>query len=143
VGCSLAPLDTKQTKIALIKSPKLKFQDIAYIQHNKDNIELELYSAGVAVGKIAIGYMVCTNEGCITKERFNQEFFGVNYPKDTLENILRAQPIFNGKNLQKKGTGFVQHIRGEGYDIIYKVSSFQTFFKDRKNHIIIKLKDLK
>ena len=142
-GCSLKQLDQKETKIALIKSPKIRYNDIAYLKHNDDTIELQMYNAGVGIGKISIGYMVCIKDGCITKSRFNKEFLEQHYPDDILKHILLAQPIYNAKNLQKTQQGFIQRIKTPFSDIVYRVTQKEIFFKDKKNHIIIKLKDVK
>ncbi len=141
-GCSVKNFSSKESKIVIIKSPKLRFSDIGYIKHDGEAIELEFYSAGVAVETISVDNLVCVHDGCMSKGAFNAEYLNASYPSDTLENILMRRPIYGGKNLVKNDAGFEQHIRNEDVDIIYRVKDDAVFFKDRKNRIIFKLKNI-
>jgi hypothetical protein len=78
----------------------------------------------------------------MSKSSFNEKYLNKAYPDDTIKNILMSKPIFSGKNLQKTNFGFIQKIKSKDYNIIYKVSKNETYFKDKKNHIIFKLKDM-
>jgi len=67
-----------------------------------------------------------------------------NYPKDTLERIFRAKPVFNGKNVEKKRNGFTQKLLMPGkYDIEYTVFNNETVFRDTINKILIKIKRMR
>lgn len=140
-ACSTKNYETTKTKLIVIKSPKIKFSDLGYVRHNDNDIELELFMAGKSIQKISINHLVCTNDGCMSKNGFNQEYLNENYPDDILQNILLAKPIYNEQNLEKTDTGFEQHISSLHVEISYKVSQNQIFFKDRKNNIIFKIKD--
>ena len=143
-ACSIKNYETTKTKIVIIKSPKLKFSDVGYIRNSNDAIELELFSAGVAIEKITINHLVCVNSGgCMSKSGFNEDYLSASYPSDILQNILLAKPIYDAKGMQKTDVGFEQYIKDKTVDIKYKVTKNVTFFKDRKNHIIIKIKDIK
>jgi hypothetical protein len=141
-GCSFKDYNHKKTNIVVIRSPRLKFNDIGYLQNNESSVKLDLYNAGVALESITINHLVCFKKGCITKSSFNKEYLNKAYPDDILKNILLKKPIFNGKNIVKKDNGFFQKIKSKDYDITYKVSNKEIYFKDKKNRIIFKLKEI-
>jgi hypothetical protein len=140
-ACSVKEYKQTQSKIIIIKSPKIKFADLGYIRNSEDSIELELFMAGKSIKKIAINHLVCVDEGCMSKSGFNKEYLNSSYPNDLMQNLLLSKPIYDGLGLEKTDDGFEQNIKNEDVDIRYKVDSKTTFFKDRKNKIIFKTKD--
>jgi len=142
-ACSTKNYEITKTKIVIIKSPQIKFSDLGYLRNSDKDIQLELFMAGKSIQKININHLICVNEGCLTKSGFNADYLNENYPDDILQNILLARPIYDGKNLKKIKNGFIQKISSLHVEIIYKVTQNQVFFKDKKNHIIFKLKDTK
>ena len=63
------------------------------------------------------------------------------YPDNTLENIFRGKPLFNGIGLEKKGTKFTQKVAKEDkYNIEYTVLNNEIIFRDTINSILIKVK---
>jgi hypothetical protein len=142
-ACSTKNYEQTKTKLLTIKTKQFRFSDIAYLRHTQSDLELELFMAGQVFKKITINHLICvSDEGCMGKESFNEEFLSAAYPADLLQNVLLAKPIFLGKNLEKNENGFVQHIVSPQYEIVYRVENKKIYFKDRKNHILIKLKDL-
>ena len=139
-GCSTRQPTQKESWIVLIKSPKLKFNDIGYILKNDDSVELQLYSAGNAVESFSVNHLICTQSGCMRKSSFNEEYLNKAYDEEILKDLLMRRPIFGGKNLQRTEDGFRQHIVSDAYDITYRVSAKELYFKDRKNRILFKLK---
>lgn len=142
-ACSVKNYELTQTKVIIIKSPKIKFADIGYIRNTNKAIELELYIAGNPIEKFTINHLICTHEGCMSKSGFNADYLHASYPDDILQNILLGREIYDAKNKQKTKTGFEQKIQTELLDIKYRVSEQEIFFKDRKNKIIFKIKDIK
>lgn len=140
-ACSTKNYDKTETKIIIIKSPKIKFSDLGYVRSSDEKIELELFIAGTCIESITVNHLICTSEGCMSKSGFNEDYLNPSYPDDTLQNILLARPIYDEENLQKTADGFNQHIQNQHVDIAYKVDSHVTLFKDRKNNIIFKIKD--
>lgn len=140
-ACSTINYDKTETKIIIIKSPKIKYADIGYIRNSGNNIELELFMAGKSIRSITVNHLICTDEGCMSKSSFNKDYLNEAYPEETLQNVLLAKPIYDSVNLQKTADGFEQNIRDEHVDISYKTDSHVTFFKDTKNSIILKIKD--
>jgi hypothetical protein len=140
-ACSVKEYEHTQTKIIIIKSPKIKFADVGYIRNSGETIELELFIAGKNIEKITVNHLICTSEGCMSKSGFNKDYLSEAYPDDTLQNILLSRAIYEGKNLTKTSDGFEQNIKDEHVDILYKVNRHVIYFKDTKNNIIFKIKD--
>jgi hypothetical protein len=140
-ACSIKNYEHTKTKIITIKSPKIRFADIGYIRNSGKSIELELFVAGKAIEKIAINHLVCTNDGCMSKKGFNEEYLNAAYPDDILQNILLGRKIYDGRNLVITKYGFRQKIKTENVDLFYKAERGVVYFKDRKNKIILKFKD--
>ena len=140
-ACSVKNYETTQTKLIIIKSPKIKFADIGYLRNTQNSIELEMFIAGQAIEKITINHLICVREGCMSKSGFNEQYLHHSYPDDILQNIFLAQEIYNGENRLKKDDGFSQQIQTKDVSIFYEVNSEYTLFKDTKNKIIIKIKD--
>ena len=141
-ACSIKNYEHSEAKIVTIKSPKIKFSDIGYVRHTDDAIELELFVAGHVFQKIHINRMICVKDGCMRKHSFNKAYLNASYPDDILQNIILGHAIYEKKNLHKLKDGFTQIIKNRNVAIKYRVNSHEHFFKDRKNHIIIKIKDL-
>mgnify|MGYP001172763461 CR=1 FL=1 len=142
-ACSVKNYEITQTKVIIIKTKKFKFADLGYVRNTEDSIELELFVASKAIEKISINHLICTSEGCMKKSSFNKEYLHQSYPSDILQNILLANAIYDGKNRVQTESGFEQKIVDENADIVYRVSENETFFKDKKNKIIFKIKDAK
>ncbi len=141
-ACSVTNYEHTQTKIIIIKSPLIKFADVGYIRNSDDEVSLELFSAGVRVEEITINHLICVSDGCMSKGGFNKEYLHNEYPDDTLQDILLARPIFDGKALIKTEDGFEQKIKTKHIDITYRVNKRRTFFKDKRNRIILNIKEL-
>ena len=142
-ACSIKNYEHTQTKIIIIKSPKIKFADIGYIRNSDKAVELELFFAGQAIEKISVNHLICTSEGCMSKSGFNEDYLNAAYPDEIMQNILLGNEIYEGKNRLKTDDGFMQEIKTNNVDIKYSVNSHQIFFKDKKNRIIFKIKDIK
>jgi hypothetical protein len=139
-GCSVRHYDHTEPKILIIKSPKIKFADLAYLRNTDDAIEVELFVAGKSIEKITINHLICVNAGCLSKSAFNEEYLHASYPSDILQNILLSKPIYEGEGMSKTAGGFEQNIVNEDVSINYRVNAATTFFTDRKNHITFKMK---
>jgi len=140
-ACSVKDYEYTQTKVIIIKSPKIKFSDLGYLRNSSQSIELELFIAGKAIEKISVNNLICVKDGCMSKSSFNEDYLNETYPNDILQNILLAQPIYQSKNKVLSSDGFEQYIKDENVNIKYVVKKNSTFFKDVKNKIIFKIKD--
>ena len=142
-ACSVKNYENTQSKLIIIKSPKIKFADLGYIRNSDKAVELELFVAGKVIEKFSVNHLICVSDGCMSKSGFNKDYLNKAYPDEILQNILLGHEIYDGKNRIKTQDGFEQIIENENVNIIYKVSSNVIFFKDRKNKIIFKIKDTK
>ena len=140
-GCGAKPFVHENAATIIMKTPKIKFADTGYVRSNEDVVSLELFSAGLAVGRFEIENLICVDgEGCMRKSSFNEEYLSEHYPDTLMENILRSKPIYNGTNLLQSDHGFEQQIMDKYVDIHYKVTERQIYFKDRTNSVLIKIK---
>ena len=141
-ACSIKEYEYTKSKLIIIKSPQIKFADLGYIRNTAETIEVELFMAGKSIKKIEINHLVCVDEGCMSKSGFNEDYMHPSYPDDLLQNILLGMPIYDKLNLEKTEDGFAQKIKNENVYIKYKVDNKQIFFKDLRNKIIFKIKEL-
>ena len=142
-GCSTKHYSVSEPKIITLKTPKLKFADTGYIRHDDTSVEVELFTAGVAVEKISIDSLVCMSSGCISEEAFVKEYLYPDYPSDTMRNLLLGKDIFQGRGKEEMCDGrLFQFIRNDEMDIIYRRGKGEIYFKDRLNSLIIKINDL-
>ena len=142
-GCSAKHYSISIPKMITIKSPKLKFSDTGYIRYEGDAVEVELFTAGVAVEKISIDNKVCVSAGCMSEEAFVKEYLYDGYPKDTMRRILQGEPIFNGEGKDETcGGTLYQYIRNDDMDIMYRRKGNEILFKDRLNGLMVKINDI-
>ena len=76
------------------------------------------------------------------KSSFNKEFLYSAYPDDLLQNVILGRSIYDAKNRVKTENGFEQKIEDSDVNIIYRVSSQGIYFKDKKNHILFKIRSV-
>jgi len=142
-GCATKQYQKSEQIILTLKTTPLKFSDQAYFRKDATSVELELFSAGVAVEKFNIEDKICTNAGCISKSDFNAKYLSPFYEDDILKMILLGRPIFNGRNLVRTADGFEQSInRVFKYNIIYRVNKKKIYFKDRARDLLVKIQKL-
>lgn len=134
-----------QTHSAFIvwKSPSFRYADMGFISDDGRTLKVEIYGSGTALMRLKIGEQsICMSQfECMSKGDFNQKLLSPHYPEDTLENIFRAKPIFDGAGLTQKRNGFTQKIKkNQAYEIEYSVLNNQTVFRDTINKILIKVR---
>jgi len=143
-GCSSKQYTLSEPKLIVLKTPKLKFADMGYLRRDGDAVEVELFTAGVAVEKISIDRQVCVTSGCMSEEEFTKTYLYEGYPRDTMRNILFGRDIFEGKGKSELCNGTLyQYIRNEDIDFVYRRKPSEIYFKDRLNGIMIKIADVK
>ncbi|MBV5335361.1 MAG: hypothetical protein JZU49_06100 [Sulfuricurvum sp.] len=143
-GCATKHYSISTPKMIVIKSPKLKYADMGYLRYEGDAVEMELFTAGVAVEKISIDKQVCVSAGCMSEEAFVSEYLYKDYPRDTMRRVLQGEPIFDGNGTSESCGGVkIQNIRNDEMDIVYRRSSSETFFKDRLNGLMIKISEIR
>jgi len=145
-GCTaknLVKKENQESAFIVLKIPSIKYAGMGFIYKSDSFVKVEIYSMGQAIMSLDInGMNVCMSTfKCMEKKDFNAKMLSANYPDTLLENIFRGKPIFDGENLEKNSTGFIQHIvKDNKYDIEYSVSSKESRFHDKKNKILIKIK---
>ncbi len=145
---SCAGKGAKQQESAFIvmKTSRIKFADMGFIYSNLLGVKIEIYASGQPLVDLSIdSENICLSLlKCMDKKQFNEEVLVAEYPATLLENIFKAEPIFEGKNLKKIEGGFEQKITKEGfYDISYSVVSGKRSFRDKINKILIKVREQK
>lgn len=141
-GCSSKHYSISEPKIITIKTPKLKFADMGYVRREGDAVEVEIFTAGVAVEKISIDSQVCVSSGCMSEEAFTKAYLYEGYPADTMRNILLGRDIFGGKGKSEMCNGTLyQYIRNDDMDFVYRRKSSEIYFRDHLNGIMIKIAD--
>ncbi len=142
-ACSIKNYTHSSSKFLIIKTDKLKFSDLAYVKNSANSVRLELFVAGNNIQNIKINNLICLNEGCMLRSSFNCKYLSENYPDTILQNIVLGQVIYDKKNFKKIDHGFEQKIQNSNVDILYKVTENEIYFKDEKNKILFKIKDIK
>jgi len=145
-ACAEKQYIEQNSALIVFKTPTFKYADMGFVYENSDEVKVEIYGSGQALMTLMISEdKICMSLlECMGKEAFNASVLSMNYPKDILEEIFRAKPIFGGKKLEKNRNGFTQKIvNSNKYSIEYSVLNNQTLFRDTINHILIKIKRMK
>jgi len=145
-ACAGKHYSKQESAYIVFKTPTVKHADMGFIYASKEDIKIELYSAGQPVMALEVSpSSVCMSLfECMDKSAFNTAVLSHNYPADILDRIFRAEAIMGGKNKQMVRNGFTQKIsQTNKYEIIYTVLNNQTIFRDTINNIVIKIKRLK
>ena len=136
-GCAIKRPTISQPVAFVFKTPNLKIAATGFLYKNS-HIKLQGYSGANPIFTLLLTKRVCINDRCMSYESFNKLVLSPTYPPQLIRNILLAKPIFNGKNLQKSQRGFEQRVDS----ILYRVKDRVVYFKDKKNAILIKIKEL-
>ena len=136
-GCAIKRPTISQPVAFVFKTPNLKIAATGFLYKNA-HIKLQGYSGANPIFTLLLTKRVCINSRCMSYESFNKLVLSPTYPPQLIRNILLAKPIFNGKNLQKSQRGFEQRVDS----ILYRVKDRVVYFKDKKNAILIKIKEL-
>ncbi|WP_024954893.1 hypothetical protein [Sulfurospirillum arcachonense] len=144
IGCTTTiPYTSSKAYYMVIKNPKIALADTGFVKKDDTRLNLQIFSASSPIFDLHVENQVCLNAICFAKEAFNYEFFNFRHYENFIEELFNLQPIYNQKNIQKNENGFEQRIKTNSYDITYKVENNNLYFKDKKNGILIKLKELK
>ncbi len=140
VGCAGRYYEEPQPALIVLRSPVLKYADMGFVYRGKRSIKVQIYGAGRPVFTLTAGKRVCVDSGCMSEKEFYKKYMHTDYPAGTLAAIFSKRPIFGGEGLEEEGDKRVQHIEEEGkFDIIYTFDSTSARFRDRLNHILIKI----
>jgi len=143
IGCApKIQYTSSQAFFIVIKNSKIAIADVGFIKKNKDNLNLQIFSASTPIFELIVSDDICIDSLCMDKKSFNAEFFEKVHYETFITELLNFQPIYDEKNIIKTDKGFSQNIKTESFDIKYKVENETLYFKDKKNKILIKLRKL-
>jgi hypothetical protein len=143
-GCAYKrPYTSSKPYYIVIKSPQMAVAATGFIKKDNTRLNLQLFSAGTVLLDLHVEENVCSRYVCLSRESFNKEFFGVRHYEEFIDELFNLKPIYGEKNLEKLKNGFEQKIVTNSYDITYRVENENLYFKDKKNKILIKLRELK
>ena len=133
--------DTK-SYVTTFKTKQFSFADTGFMREENGVIDLQILALGKPLLTLKIADDICVDHFCRTKEEFNANYLSRYYPEDLINQVLMAQPIMEKKGYRETSNGFLQRIKAPHYDIKYKITPGSIYFKDLKNGIIIKLREL-
>jgi len=143
-SCTTPLIEKQESAFIVMKTAKMRYADMGFISNSGSKVKVEIYASGQPLVKFEInGMNICMSTfECMDKKDFNEKFLSSHYPNTVLENIFKAEPIFDRENLVKKEQGFTQKLTKDGlYDISYSVSGNQRVFRDKTNKILIKVRE--
>ena len=143
-ACTGVQPEKQESAFIVMKTSTFKYADMGFISNSPSKIKVEIYGAGQPLMNLEINAMnVCMSTfQCMEKKEFNEKVLHASYPETVLENIFRAKPIFNKKNVVETKDGFSQKLTKEKeYDISYSVKGNQRIFRDTLNKILIKVRE--
>ena len=145
-GCTAKQLvkeKNQESALITLKTPTMRYSDQGFIYKGSEFVKVEIYSMGQPILSLDINAInICMSLfECMEKSEFNAKVLHASYPPTLLENIFKAQPIFNRENLVQNSNGFTQTLQKEGeYNISYSVTNNARTFRDTINKILIKVK---
>lgn len=143
-GCSFKnPYMSSKSYHVVIKNKQIALSDTGFIKKDSKRFNLQLFSAGTPVLDLLIKDDVCLDYVCVSKEKFNSDFFGYSHYKTFVDDLFNFKPIYNGKSLKKLKNGFNQSLKTKHYDVFYEIKEDSLYFKDKQNRVLIKLKEIR
>ena len=144
IGCAYKIHYTSSTPYyVVIKNSSISMADTGFIKRDKSRFNLQLFSASTPIFNLHVDDDVCLDYVCLSQQNFNKKFFGINHYKGFIDELFNFKPIYGKKNLKKNKNSFEQKLKTDSYDITYRVEEGRLYFRDSKNRVLIKLKELK
>lgn len=143
-GCATKQeITSSETYIITIKNKQIALSDTGFINQGKDYTNVQIFSAGSVLFNLEMmGNNICLDGRCMDKLAFNQQFFQEEHYAKLMQEIIAKQPIYEGKNLHQTSNGFDQELELPNSHLIYKVEGSNLTFRDMKNGILMRLKQL-
>ena len=142
-GKQLIKEKNQESALIVIKTANMRYSDMGFIYKRDALVKIEIYSMGQPLLSLDINAMnICMSTfECMEKKEFNRKMLHASYPATLLENIFKAQPIFNREGIEENSNGFTQKIKkDEEYEITYSVISGKRTFRDKINKIKIEVR---
>ena len=143
-GCATKQeITSSETYVITIKNKQIALSDTGFINQGKDYTNVQIFSAGSVLFNLEImGNNICLDGRCLDKRAFNQQFFQEEHYAGLMQEIIAKQPIYERKNLKQTPSGFEQEFELPTSHIVYKVEGSNLTFRDTKNGIVLRLKQL-
>lgn len=143
-GCATKiPIISSDTYLITIKNKQMALSDTGFLNHGKDYVNVQIFSAGAVLFNLEAQENICLDGRCTSRTEFNKLFFEHLHYEAMINDILEMKPLYNGKNKVSIEGGFEQELDLPNSYISYKVQNKSLIFRDSKNGILIKLKELK
>ena len=143
-GCATkVPITSSDTYLITIKNKQMALSDTGFINQGKNYTNVQIFSAGAVLFNLEVKEDVCLDGRCTSRMEFNKLFFEHPHYEAMIIDVLEMKPLYEGKNKVTIEGGFEQELDLAGSHISYKVQNKSLYFKDSKNGILIKLKELK
>lgn len=142
VGCTPKKPLLSKSFLVVLKTKELRFADTAFVNIWEKEAEISAYVVGKNALEIHFGGNVCVDGICMDKKEFNSRFLHYTYYNNLFLDVLKKKRLSLDGDFADTDDGFVQKAENKNFNIIYQVSKKEVFFRDRKNNIIIKLKEL-
>lgn len=143
-GCATKmSITSSNTYLVSIKNKQIAFSDTGFLNYGKEYANLQILSAGTALFNLEVSQSVCLDGKCTDHLSFNKLFFNQEHYEGMIGELLMMKPIYDGQNCVITNDGFEQKIDLPNSHIIYTVHQKNLYFKDSKNGILMKLKELK
>jgi hypothetical protein len=142
-GCAAKRYETARPALIVMKTPALRYADQGFVYRKKGRVKIQVYQSGRAVMTLSVGKRVCLNHACMAESDFYRKYLHAPYPPGTLAAVLSYRPIYGGESMTCRGDVCRQRIERDGRcDIIYDFDARHARFRDRLNHILIKITEL-
>lgn len=143
-GCATKQeITSSETYVITIKNKQIALSDTGFINQGKDYTNVQIFSAGSVLFNLEImGNNICLDGRCLDKLAFNQQFFQEEHYAGLMQEIIAKQPIYEKKNLKQTSNGFEQELELSNSHLVYKVEGSNLTFRDTKNGIVLRLKQL-
>ena len=123
----------------IIKTEDIAIADSGFVKKADGYKSIEIFTVGKLALHVELSNDACINGYCTDRLDFNRRFFGYKHYTNLLDDILDKKEIYNGVGKVETKNGFEQKIKTKQYDIVYRVTQNSIYFKDKTNHILIKL----
>lgn len=143
-GCATkTPITSSDTYLISIKNKQLALSDTGFINQGKDYTNVQIFSAGTILFNLEVQDDICLDGRCTSRTEFNKLFFEHPHYEAMINDVLEMKPLYDEKNKVTIEGGFEQELDLPSSHINYKVQNKSLYFRDSKNGILIKLKELK
>jgi len=130
-GCASQTPNVSKTVFVSINAHKIKFADMGFLDEFENKKSLEVYALGSPVFKISFDDFVCIDSGCMEKAEFVKEYISKALYGDLMNDVLSKKPLKVESTIIKSENGFIQEIKTDDYDILYRTDEREIYFYEK------------